>query len=400
MSRVLRRPMFRGGYVDSEGTGITSGLTDNYSQDERVGFANGSSYFDVIGPYSRQFGTSIIDPVKEYEKRISQIQKETKDTGYMYDPSFLTTITPGRNMTLEEIELSTEKGKEDFIKNLQKQREAKIQNIVKTSENLPEEKRKSLFDYYGITSKDLKIIQKPTEKPTETDDGTNVDRNQKLNKTDFKTIYEDLLPIFKASVGPDQDEYTRQKYLELAKFGLNLLKPTPAGIKPSLLSSAAAAAEKPLEGYGAILEKEKQAAKVPEILALQQTMKLSEPGTVGKAIRDLVQTGVAKNEKEALNIYLKSDSASQKKIAMDEKQLIRSDLQGYEGLKGVKDQAIINQLADLIYKDPNLAYKIKGERSKYKPEAYEEGGIYIDKGKIVKYKKGQFYTVNEPGFKE
>ena len=26
MSRVLRRPMFRGGYVDSEGTGITSGL--------------------------------------------------------------------------------------------------------------------------------------------------------------------------------------------------------------------------------------------------------------------------------------------------------------------------------------------------------------------------------------
>ena len=28
MSRVLRRPMFRGGYVDSEGTGITSGLTE------------------------------------------------------------------------------------------------------------------------------------------------------------------------------------------------------------------------------------------------------------------------------------------------------------------------------------------------------------------------------------
>jgi hypothetical protein len=46
-----------------------------------------------------------------------------------------------------------------------------------------------------------------------------------------------------------------------------------------------------------------------------------------------------------------------------------------------------------------LAYKIKGERSEYKPEAYEEGAIYIDKGKIVKYKKGLFYTTSEPGFK-
>ena len=28
MSRILRRPMFRGGPVDSRGTGITSGLAD------------------------------------------------------------------------------------------------------------------------------------------------------------------------------------------------------------------------------------------------------------------------------------------------------------------------------------------------------------------------------------
>jgi hypothetical protein len=98
----------------------------------------------------------------------------------------------------------------------------------------------------------------------------------------------------------------------LAKFGLNLLKPTPAGVPSSFLSSAAAAAEKPLEGYGNILERERQAAKVPEALALQQAMKLSEPGTVGKAIRDLIQTGAAKNEKEALNIYLKGDSAINK----------------------------------------------------------------------------------------
>jgi hypothetical protein len=38
MSRILRRPMFRGGRVDSRGTGITSGLMDG----GRVGYQNGN----------------------------------------------------------------------------------------------------------------------------------------------------------------------------------------------------------------------------------------------------------------------------------------------------------------------------------------------------------------------
>ena len=41
MSRILRRPMFRGGPVDSRGSGITSGLMDG----GRVGFDNGGSPF-------------------------------------------------------------------------------------------------------------------------------------------------------------------------------------------------------------------------------------------------------------------------------------------------------------------------------------------------------------------
>ena len=41
MSRILRRPMFRGGRVDSRGTGIASGLS--YNKGGRVGFSNGGS---------------------------------------------------------------------------------------------------------------------------------------------------------------------------------------------------------------------------------------------------------------------------------------------------------------------------------------------------------------------
>ena len=43
MSRILRRPMFRGGPVDSRGTGITSGLMDTpkYATGGRVGYRSG-----------------------------------------------------------------------------------------------------------------------------------------------------------------------------------------------------------------------------------------------------------------------------------------------------------------------------------------------------------------------
>ena len=56
MSRVLRRPMFRGGRVDSRGTGITSGLDDSgYADGGRVGFQGGGGYFTDT-PFGRVLG--------------------------------------------------------------------------------------------------------------------------------------------------------------------------------------------------------------------------------------------------------------------------------------------------------------------------------------------------------
>jgi hypothetical protein len=63
MSRVLRRPMFRGGSVDSRGTGITSGLDEGYADGGRVGFQRGGystipgiddlSQVGIYDPYTR-----------------------------------------------------------------------------------------------------------------------------------------------------------------------------------------------------------------------------------------------------------------------------------------------------------------------------------------------------------
>ena len=48
MSKILRRPMFRGGPVDSRGTGITSGLMDG----GRVGYKTGG---DILKDVNRNF---------------------------------------------------------------------------------------------------------------------------------------------------------------------------------------------------------------------------------------------------------------------------------------------------------------------------------------------------------
>ena len=44
MSKILRRPMFRGGQVESRGTGITSGLDDGYATGGRVAAATGGMF--------------------------------------------------------------------------------------------------------------------------------------------------------------------------------------------------------------------------------------------------------------------------------------------------------------------------------------------------------------------
>jgi hypothetical protein len=386
MSRVLRRPMFRGGIANSEGVGITSGLDT-----PKRGLVDGP------GGYAGDINDILKQQLLEIESRRSYKPPKTSkeiEAEYLsqaeapvFDPDTGMGVGIPGSYAQNQIDylqaISSPAYKTAYLAKREKEEAAKR----KIGEQLG-----YTFDQtaYG---KNIPVVENLKDKDE------NKIKEEISKKQDFKTIYEDLLPIFRASVGPDQDEYTKQKYLELAKFGLNLLKPTPAGVPSSFLSSAAAAAEKPLEGYGNIIERERQAAKVPEALALQQAMKLSEPGTVGKAIRDLMNSGVAKNEKEALNIFLKSDSASQRRETREEKALLASKLQGYEALKGVKDQAIIDQLADLVYEDSSLISKLKGERSNYKPESYEEGAIYIDKGKIVKYKKGLFYTPSEPGFK-
>ena len=97
MSKILRRPMFRGGPVDSRGTGITSGLDEGYATGGRVGYKDGpdmygvqpidvskqqQEYYDFIKEYG---GGEYLQPgaVEDiYGKKIIDLQEKTKPANF------------------------------------------------------------------------------------------------------------------------------------------------------------------------------------------------------------------------------------------------------------------------------------------------------------------------------
>jgi hypothetical protein len=97
MSKTLRRPMFRGGSVNSRGTGITSGLDDSgYADGGRIGYKDGpdmygvqpidvskqqQNYYDFIKEYG---GGEYLEPgaVQDiYGKQITDLEEKTKPAG-------------------------------------------------------------------------------------------------------------------------------------------------------------------------------------------------------------------------------------------------------------------------------------------------------------------------------
>ena len=85
MSRVLRRPMFRGGYVDSEGTGITSGLTE-----PRQGYANGDFVARNPAEQARyeflKKRLETYNPAEEAKKRLQSEITAVDPIYYLGDP--------------------------------------------------------------------------------------------------------------------------------------------------------------------------------------------------------------------------------------------------------------------------------------------------------------------------
>jgi hypothetical protein len=385
MSRVLRRPMFRGGIANSEGVGITSGL-----ENQRQGYADGPTdegvqqneysplIQDILGlkDVLKLKGATAVDtlfnvPVNKVSEYITgynpglsavrQMQQKGDPLFAKYDPDkayFFNTPTEARKGTIKE--------------NIEYQKEKAKTNAAK-----------------------INLYTEPKEDVTQ--------------KYTLPTLEQDIDSYSKLLLdrsGPDKDEYTRQKYLTLAKFGLNLLKPTPAGVPSNLLSSVASAAEKPLEEYGNISMQESREGKALKQLAAQLAFQKHMPGNMAKGVQDLMAVNPKMTVEEAINIVTtgKNKAALEKeeRLAIDE---TRKRLELNPNLKGLaeKDPASLNLFAKLVEKGGIDDTQIKGDYDKY--NKYVENSYYYNVPnpltglkEVARYSKGKFYYRGEPGF--
>jgi len=117
MSKILRRPMFRGGPVDSRGTGITSGLTDKPKRglvDEPGGYAgvttggdlmnkNRFSYFDPNAlPGFRNVKRAM--PITDIFGSKDSAGMQLGNTDYLVEKGYLSDVEkPVSEMSMEEL---------------------------------------------------------------------------------------------------------------------------------------------------------------------------------------------------------------------------------------------------------------------------------------------------------
>ena len=277
MSRILRRPMFRGGPVSSYGTGIATGL--GYNDGGRVGYAKAGevkSYEDTIKDERRKqeilsqgFKTEE-DFAEEYDKKIQQ-----------FDPGMLMGIdefgpgTFGEKATEEFEVLSSEGAKNAYVS----EKLAEQDKVVKEAEGL------------GVSQDDLPKTEKKAETgetSTGTGTGTGGDGtglNNFQEKSD-KQVMQEYMDMFKESLGADKDELNRQRFLEIAKFGANLLA-QPGG---QTLGEAVGKAGAPaLEGFSKIEAAERAADRQAKTLGFQAALKELEPGSLEKNARALAK---------------------------------------------------------------------------------------------------------------
>jgi len=382
-NRVLKRPMFRRGGMANQG--IMTGLVD------RSGYQEGG---DVVED-SRNFFEKIIGVPKNFDNMTREeadkflfggglkgdtqrLMTTTNDLIYNYGMrpimnlgAYITGIGGEGLNTFGKID--TDQAMIDKLSNTVRDDEG---NIISTNTREDPDADPDADSDEGDT------------KGKEGKGGTGGKGD--LSESDLKTIYADLLPMFKETLGVDDEDYKKDAYLELARFGTNLMA-QPGG---SLTAAIGRAAEKPLEGVGRIIGEKRAAERRPKELALQAALRESEPGSIGKSVRDLMKLGYTKDQ--AIKEIVEGRGGDATKQATKAR-IINEDaeaiLAGNLVTDGFQARKIAKQMDKYDIGFEEIIGKLPDDTSEL-----IEGGIYIDKGVIKKHKKGKFYKVTEKGF--
>ncbi len=186
---------------------------------------------------------------------------------------------------------------------------------------------------------------------------------------------------------------TKQSYLELAKFGAGLVG-QPGG---DLAGAIGRAAEKPLEGMTRIVETKRQAKKIPAKLALEAAIRETEPGQLGKQIRDIMKADPTLTKKAAMEKLTRSGQAT---LANVRETRIKANATGFEE-DGWTESITTGRKAAEAIEDSGVSIT-NFEKWPDDKEDLKPGGYYVkENGSIVHYdgKKILVYSPKEQKFK-
>jgi len=399
MSRILRRPMFRGGPASSDGVGITSGLNDN-----RLGYKDPTA--NPVGSFADRFQQSMAQNNANEQARYDLLKSDNS-----YDLA---------NINFKDIYDALNPPSSEILKRLQERQKErplmdKISDFVSKPTSASQLTYRTEAERQAAIAKEYEAkiaAEKAAAEKTALYDKSGEEEVTKRQTA--PTMAEDIdtyTKLLMENAGPDKDEYTRQKYLTLAKFGLNLLKPTPVGIKPSLTGSIAAAAEKPLEEYGNISMQQSKEDRALRQAAVQLGIQRHMPAQIGKTIQDLMTMNPSMTAQEATSIATTGkNSAAIAKEKFNEVIQRQKDIEDLAtkdpALKKLSkiDPTFSNTYAQIATEQGLYGHELKGLASDY--NVYQPGSIYYapDKqtGQLLPHKfiKGKFYSIREPEFKQ
>ena len=398
--RTLKRPMFRRGGSTNEG--IMSGLVDRkgYAEGDKVGNQQDWRWLDESGlGKTLKFGgnllldttSSIIDPFNVLINKGSE---------------FLTGYNPG---------LSANKNVEEMKKYIFGD---KAEIYDPNDPDRDEDANPNVAEFFGINT-DATPSEKYADKeevpatgivrPGSDAEGTkpsDVGKIEQVNNTsgepisaaqDIKTVYEDLLPLLQSTLGVDDSEMNRQKYLELAKFGANLMA-QPGG---NLVGAIGKAAADPLAGMTRIAETQRQAKRKPAELALATALdvwKDKATNPTAQKIKTLARLGNV-SEEEVTKSFL--TSTGEKEIEAAQKKYLLEGADKRLGLKGGPALNYTEQLTKLL--DLGL-HTMAGKFSENAPEREdlgkeEIGNYYVDdEGNLIRWNGKEILFMSDKGF--
>ena len=345
MSRILRRPMFRMGGTPNEG--IMTGL-----KKPRVGYQEGTGPDAVTGiatqlPQPPGFFTRIKDAIFPTTGTIVERMQKVQEA-----PSLGERLFPAN----QPLEFRTKQQAEEFI-----EKNPNFPNPIKILQTDEVLNTKTTDDSDDDTSDD-------SGKKTDTGTGAKV--------SDEETI-KSYMKMFSDAFGESEEDASRERFLQLAKFGANLLG-QPGGDLSGAIGRAAAPS---IEGLAAAEAARKAGNREVKLAAIKTAIEQMKDPTADK-IRTLARiAGVPEADVAKLMITGSGDSK------MDRIELTAKAIEENVGSSAALKiaQALEEEGAVLAQASP-----IEIDKKTKKPkEGVPDGYYYDDTGKLYKVKKGK-----------